>query len=103
MAKVISSDQFQEKVLNSSEVVLVDFFAEWCRPCKMVAPILEELSSEVEGAKIFKIDVEKSADLAQKYSVMGVPTLILFKNGKALEKIMGFQPKESLKAKLEQY
>lgn len=104
MAKVINSNEFQEAVLNGSATVLVDFFAEWCGPCKMVAPVLEELSSEMEGkAKIFKVDVDKNGDLAQKYGVMGVPTLMIFRDGKAVDKIVGFQPKESIKAKLEQY
>ena len=104
MAKVINSNEFQKDVLNGNGTVLVDFFAEWCGPCKMIAPALEELSSEMEGkAKIFKVDVDKSGDLAQKYGVMGVPTLMIFKNGEAVDKMVGFQPKQHLKSKLEQY
>jgi thioredoxin 1 len=104
MSRVINSNEFQENVLNGNEAVLVDFFAEWCGPCKMIAPVLEELSNEMKGkAKIFKVDVDKSRDLAQKYGVMAVPTLIIFKDGKAVDKIMGFQPKEALKARLEQH
>ena len=104
MAKVINSNEFQSDVLNGSGTVLVDFFAEWCGPCKMIAPALEELSSEMEGkAKIYKVDVDRSGDLAQKYGVMGVPTLMIFKDGVAVDKMVGFQPKQQLKAKLEQY
>ncbi|AKN31588.1 thioredoxin [Clostridium carboxidivorans P7] len=104
MAKVINSSEFQKDVLNSNETILVDFFAEWCGPCKMVAPVLEELSTEMEGkAKIFKVDVDKSGDLAEKYGITGVPTLMIFKDGKAVDKIVGFQPKEILKSRLQQY
>ena len=104
MTRVISSNEFQENVLNGNEVVLVDFFAEWCGPCKMIAPTIEEISNEMKGkAKVFKVDIDKSGDLAEKYEIMGVPTLIIFKNGRAVDKIVGFQPKEILKAKLEQY
>ncbi|MFL0198556.1 thioredoxin [Clostridium sp. WILCCON 0269] len=104
MTKVINSSEFQKNVLNSNETILVDFFAEWCSPCKMVAPILEELGMELEGkAKIFKVDVDKSSELAQKYEIAGVPTLMIFKDGKAVDKIVGFQPKETLKSILKQY
>lgn len=102
MAKVINSNEFNSEVLNSSEVVLVDFSAEWCGPCKMLAPIIDELSNEMEGkGKVFKIDVDQSGDIAQKYNVMNVPTVMIFKNGEVVEKVVGFQPKEVLKSKLE--
>ena len=104
MARELNSNEFQNEVLNSKEVVLVDFSAVWCGPCKMLAPIVEELSTEMEGrAKVFKIDVDKSGDVAQKYNIMSVPTVMIFKNGEAVDKVVGFQPKESLKSKLEQY
>lgn len=105
MAKVINSREFKDEVLNSNnDVVLVDFFAEWCGPCKMLAPVVEELSIEMAGkAKVFKVDVDKSGDIAQKYGIMGVPTVMIFKNGTDVDKIVGFQPKEVLKSKVEQY
>lgn len=104
MAKVISSSEFKSQVLESGELVMVDFFAEWCGPCKMLAPALEELGSEMEGrARILKVDVDRSPDLAQKYGISGVPTVMIFKNGTAVEKMVGFQPKQALKSKLEQY
>lgn len=104
MTRIISSNEFQQNVLSGNEVVLVDFFAEWCGPCKMIAPTIEELGNEMKGkAKVFKVDIDKSGDLAEKYEIMGVPTLMIFKNGKAIDKIVGFQPKEILKTKLEQY
>ncbi|WP_010233449.1 thioredoxin [Clostridium arbusti] len=104
MAKVINSREFKDEVLNSNDVVLIDFFAEWCGPCKMLTPIVEELSKEMAGkAKVFKVDVDKSGNIAQKYGIMGVPTVIIFKNGTAVDKMVGFQPKEVLKSKLEQH
>jgi len=104
MARVINSSEFQNEVLNSSDVVLIDFFAEWCGPCKMLAPAVEELSREMEGkAKVFKLDVDKSGDIAQKYNIMGVPTVMIFKNGAAVDKMVGFQPKQILRNKLDQY
>ena len=104
MTRIINSKEFQNEVLNSSDVVLIDFFAEWCKPCKMLAPAVEELNKEMTGkAKVFKVDVDKSGDIAQNYSIMGVPTVMIFKNGKDVYKMAGFQPKEVLKSKLIQY
>lgn len=104
MATIINSDKFEDEVLNKDGVVLVDFFAEWCGPCKMVAPILEELSDELEGkVEIFKIDVDSNPDVASEYGVMSIPTLILFKDGDAIDEMVGFQPKDSLKAAIEKH
>lgn len=104
MAKIINSSEFNTEVLNSGDVVLVDFFAEWCGPCKMIAPSIEELSSEMSGkAKVFKLDVDKTPDIAQKYGIMNIPTIMIFKDGKAVDKIVGFQPKHVLKGKLEYF
>ena len=104
MSKEISSHEFQSEVLDSSGLVLVDFSAVWCGPCKMLAPIVEELSKELEGkAKVFKVDVDKSGDIAQRYNITGVPTVMIFKNGKEMDKMVGFQPKVTLKNKLKKY
>ena len=104
MAKVINSQEFQSEVLDGSGVVLVDFFATWCGPCKMLAPVLEELSTELEGkVKIYKVDVDENGDLARKYGIMSVPTMIAFKDGKEVYKSVGFSSKADLKAKLESY
>lgn len=104
MSKIINNIEFQNEVLNKAGVTLVDFFAVWCGPCKMVAPVLDELSMEMQGkAKIFKVDVDQSPELAQRYGISSVPTMILFKNGRPIEKIVGFQPKAALKAKLQYY
>lgn len=104
MARELNSNEFADEVLNSNDTVLVDFSAVWCGPCKMLAPIVEELSTDMEGkAKVFKVDVDKSGDIAQKYNIMGVPTVMIFKKGEAVEKMVGFQPKEVIVSKLEQY
>lgn len=104
MARELNSNEFKNEVLNGKGTVLVDFSATWCEPCKMLAPIIEELSEEMEGkAKVFKVDVDNSGDLAQEYKIMNVPTVIIFKDGAAVDKMIGFQPKGVLKSKLEQY
>src|SRR5674476_44301 len=101
MARQLNSREFQHEVLDSEDTVLVDFSAIWCGPCKMLAPIVEELGKEMEGkAKVFKIDIDKSDDIARKYSIRSVPTVMIFKKGIAVEKMIGFQPKEVLKSKL---
>lgn len=81
MLKVVNSNEFKSEIENG--VVVVDFFATWCGPCKMLAPVLEGLSSEMEGkAKIIKVDIDQSSDLANKFEVSSVPTMMVFKDGK---------------------
>ncbi|MEK4759214.1 thioredoxin [Viridibacillus sp. FSL E2-0187] len=78
-------------------LVLVDFWATWCGPCKMIAPVLEELDSELNGAaKIVKVDVDQNQETASKFGIMSIPTLLLFKDGEPVDKTVGFQPKEAL-------
>lgn len=102
MAKILEEKEFDREVLESEGVVLVDFFAEWCGPCKMLAPILDELSEDMKGkAKIFKVDVDEAAGLADKYDITMIPHLIIFKDGEVVEEIGGFNPKEVLLGKLE--
>lgn len=96
MSKIITSDQFQMEVLKSEKPVLVDFFATWCGPCKMLAPVLDELSADREDIKIVKIDVDQSPDLARQYKVSAVPTMLLFKKGEVANKSMGFLEKKDL-------
>ncbi|WP_235070678.1 thioredoxin [Turicibacter sp. TJ11] len=81
----------------SSGLVLVDFYADWCGPCKMIAPVLDELATELEGTvKIVKVNVDNCQSVAAEYKVMSIPTLILFKDGQAVQQTVGFQPKASL-------
>lgn len=104
MPKVIDAEQFQKDVLDNKGVVLVDFFATWCGPCKMLTPILENLAPEFEGKiPIYKVDIDAQQQLAAKYRVMSVPTMKVFKDGEVVETIVGLQPESVLKAKLDYY
>lgn len=101
MSEVVTSADFQAKVLEADGPVLVDFFAVWCGPCKMLAPALEEVEREVEGrAKVYKLDIDQSPDIARRYSVMSVPTLMVFENGQVKRQAVGVQPKQSILAML---
>lgn len=103
MVQHITVSNFDEEVIKSEGVVLVDFWATWCGPCKMIAPILEDLAAEVTNAKIAKVDVDENQALASKYQVSSIPTLIIFKDGTPVETLVGFMPKDALKAKLEKH
>ncbi len=85
-----------------SGLVLVDFYADWCGPCKMIAPVLDELATELEGtAKVVKVNVDNCPSVAAEYKVMSIPTLILFKDGQAVQQTVGLQPKETLLSLIE--
>lgn len=101
MAMEITMDNFEQEVLNSDIPVMIDFWASWCMPCKMLAPVIEELSSEAKGAyKVGKIDVDASPSLAAQFGVMNIPTVIVFKDGKVAEKSVGVVPKSQLESML---
>lgn len=104
MAIVLSDNTFQHEVLESDIPVLVDFFAEWCGPCKMLAPVVEELAGVYEGkVKVCKCDVDKCPGLAAQFHVQAVPTLAFFKNGALAEISAGALPKAALDEKMRQY
>ena len=102
MAINVTESNFQSEVVDSDKPVLVDFWAEWCGPCKMIGPILDQLSGEIEGhAKVVKVNVDEARELAGKYNVRSIPLLLFFKNGEIKDQIVGANvTKEQLKAKL---
>ncbi len=104
MGKPVSVDDsnFEQTVLHADSPVVVDFWATWCRPCLMVAPILDDLSEEYSGRISFvKVDVDQNPKTATRYSIMSIPALLIFKNGEPISHIVGFRPKEELKRSLE--
>ncbi len=98
----LSTDSFNQVVLQSSSLVMVDFWATWCGPCKIVAPVVEELAKEYEGKMTFaKVNTDENSDLASRYNIRGIPTLMFFKEGKVMDQIVGAVPKARLKSKID--
>ena len=96
----VTEDTFQEEVVNASEPVLVDFSAIWCGPCKMLDPIVKQLAGDWDGkVKVVKIDADQNPNILMRYGVLGIPTLLFFKDGEVKERITGFMPKDKLVAK----
>ena len=102
MAFKFTDANFKEEALEMDKPVLVDFYADWCGPCKMMAPVIDELAGEYEGMiKVGKLNVDDNPDTARQYRVMSIPTLIIFKNGEAVDTVVGVIAKNALKKKLD--
>jgi len=95
--KHIQEKEFEKEVIKSKQPVIVDFFATWCGPCKMLGPILEDIADEEKDVKIFKVDIDENMNLAQQFGIMSVPTLMLFKDGEEYGREIGLKSKEQLK------
>ena len=97
----VTDANFQAEVLESPDPVLVDFWAPWCGPCRVVAPVLEEMEAERENLRVVKLNVDDNQQTAAQYEVLSIPTMILFRNGQVAKKIIGAYPKKKLEAELE--
>ena len=102
MENSVNDSNFKQEVLESDIPVLVDFWAEWCGPCKMIAPVVDELAGEYEGmVKVCKLNVDEAKDTASAYGIMSIPAIAIFKSGQEVERIVGAVPKASITAKLD--
>jgi len=102
MADAVTSATWDQEVLKSSTLVLVDFWAVWCGPCRMVAPIVDEISKEYAGKlKVLKLNTDENPEVAGRYKIMGIPTLMFFKNGERVDQVVGAVPKAQLKTKVD--
>ena len=100
--KELTDDSFESEVLKSNIPVVVDFWAPWCGPCRMVAPVLEAVSQKMNGhIRIFKLNTDENMKTAQEYGIMAIPSLLVFKNGQEVERMVGFMPQDKLEEKLQ--
>ena len=97
---VLNVENFEEEVLKYEGTVLVDFYADWCGPCKIMSPIIDKISEEVENIKVGKVNVDDNGSLAEKYGIMSIPTIIIFKNGNPVKSFLGVTDKEEIKESL---
>lgn len=101
MAKVINASDFENEVIKSDKPVLADFFTTWCGPCKMLSPILDQVSDEIQDiAKIVKIDADQAKEMAAQYAIKSVPTMLFFKNGEVVDRAVGVLQKDEIKEKI---
>lgn len=102
MAEILTSENFKEKVVEAKGTVLVDFFATWCGPCKMIAPAVEQLAEEYAGkVAVYKVDVDEAQDIGMEYKIMSIPTLVFFKDGQEVERVRGAVSKAELTEAME--
>jgi thioredoxin 1 len=102
MSRIIGSNEFEDEIKEG--IVIVDFFAEWCSPCKMLAPIFEELGNEMVGqVKFIKVNVDESSDIANKYNITNIPAMLILKNREEQDITVGFSPKEAIRSRVEKY
>lgn len=97
----VTKGSFEDEVLKTEQTVLVDFWADWCMPCKMLSPIVDQIAEEHSEIKVCKVDIDKEADLAMEYKVMSIPTLVVFKNGQIANQTVGVQSKTDIEGMLE--
>ncbi len=99
----ISKDDFQKEVLEDKGVVFVDFYADWCGPCKMTGPIIDELANELPNVKFIKVNVDENSDLASQYSIFSIPTFLIFKQGKVVHQMVGAMGKEAFLEEIKKF
>ncbi len=100
---MLDKSNFEQEVMGEKGLVLVDFYAEWCMPCRMLSPILEQLSEEMDDVKIVKVDTDANQELASSFGVMSIPTIVFVKDGKVLDTMVGMRPKEDLEQIIKSY